>query len=99
MGLRRLGVQSEAALIDVLFDVGSLQPRSSSPTVAGCKLGGFSIGRDWWGGERIVGGVVPRINIGKWGLCDRLCLVLVCRGRYGLGGGFFSSFWDRIWAE
>jgi hypothetical protein len=21
-------------------------------------------------------------------LCDRLCLVLVCRGRYGLGGGF-----------
>ena len=21
-----------------------------------------------------------------WGLCDRLCLVLVCRGRYGLGG-------------
>ncbi len=22
-----------------------------------------------------------------WGLCDRLCLVLVCRGRYGLGGG------------
>jgi len=28
-----------------------------------------------------------------WGLCDRLCLVLVCGGRYGLGGGFFSSFW------
>jgi hypothetical protein len=23
----------------------------------------------------------------EWGLCDRLCLVLVCRGRYGLGGG------------
>jgi hypothetical protein len=22
-----------------------------------------------------------------WGLCDRLCSVLVCRGRYGLGGG------------
>ncbi len=21
-----------------------------------------------------------------WGLCDHLCLVLVCRGRYGLGG-------------
>ena len=31
-------------------------------------------------------GVVPRINIGTWGLCDRLCLVLVCRGRYGFGG-------------
>ncbi len=22
-----------------------------------------------------------------WGLCDRLCPVLVCRGRYGFGGG------------
>jgi hypothetical protein len=21
----------------------------------------------------------------EWGLCDRLCQVLVCRGRYGLG--------------
>jgi hypothetical protein len=86
---------SEAALIDVRLDVGSLPPRSSSPTVAGCRLGGFSVGRDWWGGERIVGGV-PRINIGTWGLCDCLCLVLVCRGRYGLGGRFFSSFWDRV---
>jgi hypothetical protein len=27
------------------------------------------------------------------------CLVLVCRGRYGLGGRFFFSFWDRVWAE
>jgi hypothetical protein len=26
------------------------------------------------------------LHIG-WGLCDRLCLGLVCRGRYGLGGG------------
>jgi hypothetical protein len=25
------------------------------------------------------------LHIG-WGLCDGLCLVLVCRGRYGLGG-------------
>ena len=55
--------------------------------------------RNWWGGERVVGGVLPRINIGTWGPCDRLCLVLVCRGRYGLGGRFFSSFWDRVWAE
>jgi hypothetical protein len=78
------GLQSEAALIDVRLDVGSLPPRSSSPTVAGGKLGGFSFGRDWWGGECIVGGV-PRINIGTWGLCDRLW--------------FFSSFWDRVWAE
>jgi hypothetical protein len=23
----------------------------------------------------------------RWGLCDRLCLVLVCRGRYCWGGG------------
>jgi hypothetical protein len=33
-----------------------------------------------------VGGVLSRINIGTWGLCDRLRPVLVCRGRYGLGG-------------
>ena len=26
----------------------------------------------------------------RWGLCYSLCLVLVCRGRYGLGGGFFT---------
>ena len=39
------GLQSEAALIDVLLDVGSLPPRSSWPTVAGCRLGGFSVGR------------------------------------------------------
>ena len=35
------GLQSEAALIDVRLAVGSLPPRSSSPTVAGCRLGGF----------------------------------------------------------
>ncbi len=54
------------------------------------QLGGFSVG--------LIGGV----EIALWeggGLCDRLCLVLVCRGRYGFGGGFFSSFWDRVWAE
>ena len=27
-------------------------------------LGGFPVGRDGWGGERIVGGVLPRITIG-----------------------------------
>ena len=37
------GLQLEAALIDVRPDVGSLQPSSSSPTVAGCRLGGFSV--------------------------------------------------------
>jgi hypothetical protein len=62
-------------------------------------VGGFPVGRDQWGGELVVGGVLPRSSIGTWGLCDSLCLVLVCWGRYGLGGGFFSSFWDRVWAE
>jgi hypothetical protein len=81
------GLQSGAALIDVRLDVGSLPPRSSSQTVTGCRLGGFPVRRDLWGGERVVGGVLPRISIGTWGLCARLCLVLVCGGRYGLGGG------------
>ncbi len=58
------GLQSGAALIDVRLDVGPLPPRSSSPTVAGCRLGGYPAGRDRWGGERVVGGVLPRINIG-----------------------------------
>jgi hypothetical protein len=29
--------------------------KASSPTVTSCLLGGFSVGRDWWGGERVVG--------------------------------------------
>jgi hypothetical protein len=58
------GLQSGATLIDVRLDVGPLPPRSSSPTVAGCWLGGFPVGRDLWGGERVVGGVLPRISIG-----------------------------------
>jgi hypothetical protein len=58
------GLQSGAALIDVRLDVGPLPPSSSSLTVTGCWLGGFPVGRDWWGGESIVGGVLPRINIG-----------------------------------
>ena len=41
-------------------------------------------------------GLVQRTKPSIWGLCDRLCLVLVCRDRYGLGGGSFSSFWDRV---
>ena len=88
------------------FDVGPLPPRSSSPPVAGCQLGGYPAGRDRWGGERVMGGALPRINIGGdvWGesnimtgVYQRWCsstlhigwgLVLVCRGRYGLGGVF-----------
>ena len=34
----------------------------------GCRLGGFPVGHDWWGGERVVGGVLPRICIGD-GVC------------------------------
>ena len=92
-------VYAGVAFVDVRLDVVPLPPRSSSPTVAGCRLGGSPVGRDRWGEERVVGGVLPRISVGTWGLCDCLCLVLVCRGRYGLGGRFFSSFWDRVWAE
>ncbi len=113
-----------AALVDVRLDVVPLLPRSFSQTVKGSQLGGYPAGSDRWGGERVVGGMLPRINIGidvwgessimtgvhqrwcsstlhiGWGLCDRVCLVLVSRGRYGLGGGgLLSSFWDRIWAE
>ena len=66
----------------------------------------IDIGIDVWGESSIMTGVYQcwcssTLHIG-WGLCDCLCLVLavlVCRGRYGLGGWFFSSFWDRIWAE
>ena len=51
---------------------------------------------DRWGGERVVGGVLPRISVGTWGLCARLCRVLVCGGRYGVGEGFFSSSWASL---
>jgi hypothetical protein len=50
----------------------------------------INIGADVWGESSIMTGVYERwcsssLHI-RWGLCDRLCLVLVCRGRYGLGG-------------
>jgi hypothetical protein len=57
------GLRSGAALVDVRLDVVPLPPRSSSPTVADCRLGGYPAGRDRWGGERVVGGVLPHINI------------------------------------
>ena len=93
------GLQSGATLIGVCLDVWSLPSSSSSMTVTGCRLGGFPVRRDWWGGDRVVGGVLPRISVDTWGLCARLCLVLVCGGRYGLGEGFFSASWDRLWVE
>ncbi len=51
------------------------------------------------GESSIMTGVYERwcsstLHIG-WGLCDSLCLVLVCRDRYGFGGGF-SLFWDQV---
>jgi hypothetical protein len=58
------GLRSGAALADVRLDVVPLPPRSSSPTVEGCRLGGFPAGRDRWGGDRVVEGMLPRINIG-----------------------------------
>jgi hypothetical protein len=50
----------------------------------------INIGADVWGESSIMTGVYERwcsstLHIG-WGLCDRLCLVLVYRGRYGFGG-------------
>jgi hypothetical protein len=51
----------------------------------------INIGADVWGESSIMTGVYQRwcsstLHIG-WGLCDRVCQVLVCRGRYGLGRG------------
>jgi hypothetical protein len=57
------GLPSGAALVDVRLDVVPLPPSSSSQTVTGCLLGGYPAGRDWWGGEHFVGGVLSRINI------------------------------------
>jgi hypothetical protein len=51
----------------------------------------INIGANVRGESSIMTGVYQRwcsstLHIG-WGLWDRVCLVLVCRGRYGLGGG------------
>jgi hypothetical protein len=48
------------------------------------------IGNDMWGELSIMTGVydcwyLSTLHI-RWGLCDSLCLVLVCRGRYCLRG-------------
>ena len=32
--------------------------------MAGYRLGGYPAGHDLWGGKRVVGGMLPRINIG-----------------------------------
>ena len=56
------GVRVGVALVDVRLDVVPLPTRSSSQTVAGCRLCWDPVGRDRWGGELVVG-VLPRINI------------------------------------
>jgi hypothetical protein len=50
-------VGSGAAPVVVRLDVVSFPPRSSVPTVADCRLGGYPVGRDRWGGKRAVGGM------------------------------------------
>jgi hypothetical protein len=75
------GLQLGAALIGVRLDVGSLPPRSSSPTVTGV-VGWVGFLSDVIGGvESALWEGCYRISVGTWGLCARLCLVLVCGGR------------------
>ena len=55
----------------------------------------IDIGTDVWGESGIMTGVYERwcssaLHIG-WGLCDCLCLVLLCWGRYCLGVGVLHS--------
>ena len=51
------GLSSGADPVVVRLDVLPLLPRSSAPTVAGCRLGGYPAGRDQWGGKRAAGGM------------------------------------------
>jgi hypothetical protein len=51
----------------------------------------INIGDNVWGESSIMTGVYQNwcsstLHI-RWGLCDGVCQVLVCRGRHGLGGG------------
>jgi hypothetical protein len=51
------GLRSMAALVDVRFDVVPLPPSSSSQIVTGCRLGGYTAGRDRWDGKSTAGGM------------------------------------------
>ena len=51
------GLSSGAAPVVVRLDVVPLPPRSSAPTVAGCRLDGYPVGRDRWVGKRAAGGM------------------------------------------
>jgi hypothetical protein len=57
------GLSSGAAPVVVQLDVVPLPPRSSAPTVAGCRLGGYPVGRDRWGGKRAAGGMYPAFTL------------------------------------
>ena len=57
------GLRWGAVLLYVCLDIVSLQTCSFSQTVAGCRLGGYPVGRYQWGGDRVVGGVLPRIDM------------------------------------
>ena len=48
--------------------------------VTGCQLGGYPAGRDWWGGDRNVGRVLPRIDIDAnvWGESSIMTGVYEC---------------------
>jgi hypothetical protein len=56
------GLSSGAAPVVVRLDVVPLPPRSSAPTVAICRLGGYPAGRDRWGGRLLEG--CPRTTTG-----------------------------------
>ena len=57
------GLSSGAAPVAVLLDVVPLPLRSSAPTVAGCRLGGYPVGRDRWGGKRTAGEMYPALTL------------------------------------
>ena len=52
-----VGLSSGASPVVVRLDVVPLQPSSSTQTVTGFRLGGYPVGRDWWGGKRDAGGM------------------------------------------
>jgi len=51
------GLSSGAAHVVVRLDVVYFPLRSSAPTVAGCRVGGYPAGRDRWGGKSAAGGM------------------------------------------
>jgi len=51
------GLSSGAAPVVVRFDIVSFPPCAFPPTVAGCRLGGYPVGRDQWDGKRSAGGM------------------------------------------